>query len=186
MDMKQRQTFARRGAILIIVFVLAIVTYEYGARAFKRIREPVALEQTTDWKHEQTTYGTNTSIITKGILKTHMVASKTSSVLTQTGQTNWFLFADTMSTSSISNILTTIARCESGGDPQAKNPTSSAKGLLQIIDSTWENFQCNGDPLNGEDNLRCGRKILINSGIHHWNPSRACWSKLVDNQLSHM
>lgn len=33
-----------------------------------------------------------------------------------------------------------ILRCESGGDPTAKNPTTSASGLWQILRSTWARF----------------------------------------------
>lgn len=33
-----------------------------------------------------------------------------------------------------------VLRCESGGDPTAENPTSSASGLWQILDSTWAGY----------------------------------------------
>ena len=57
------------------------------------------------------------------------------------------------------DIMYSIMMCESGGNPKAKNPTSSAKGLYQIIDGTWDSFQCTGDVLNGEDNTKCAQKI---------------------------
>jgi hypothetical protein len=34
--------------------------------------------------------------------------------------------------------LIEVAKCESRLDPNAKNPNSSAKGLLQIMGSVWE------------------------------------------------
>lgn len=80
---------------------------------------------------------------------------------------------------SIHAILAKIARCESGNDPLAKNKKSSAKGLLQIIDGTWESFKCEGSVLNPDDNMRCGVKIATQSGLHHWNESRSCWIKAV-------
>ncbi|MBX4197731.1 transglycosylase family protein [Candidatus Parcubacteria bacterium] len=73
-------------------------------------------------------------------------------------------------------ILQKIADCESGNNPQAKNPHSSAKGLLQIIDGTWKSFQCEGSALNRDDNFQCGMKIATLSGLHHWNASRTCWN----------
>lgn len=76
----------------------------------------------------------------------------------------------------LENILRVIAQCESGGNPHAKNPHSSAKGLLQIIDGTWQHFQCEGDVLDREDNWQCGMKIAKNSGLHHWDASRTCWA----------
>jgi hypothetical protein len=80
-------------------------------------------------------------------------------------------------------ILPVIAQCESGGDPLAKNKTSSAKGYLQIINGTWQHFNCSGSVLNKDDNLACGIKIATESGLHHWNESRACWApKLQSGQ----
>lgn len=65
-------------------------------------------------------------------------------------------------------LVRDIVSCESGYDEKAKNPNSSAKGLMQVIDGTWEYFNCQGDVLDAEDNLVCGMKILSESGKHHW------------------
>jgi len=51
-----------------------------------------------------------------------------------------------------------IMMCESKGDPLAQNPNSTAKGLFQFIDKTWENY-CEGDVFSPEDNLRCFREL---------------------------
>lgn len=79
-------------------------------------------------------------------------------------------------TTSHDEVMYKIMMCESGGNPKAKNPKSSAKGLYQIIDGTWKDFQCQGDPLNAEDNKRCAEKIA-RDGLHHWNASAYCWKK---------
>jgi len=47
-----------------------------------------------------------------------------------------------------------IANCESGYNPLAKNKTSSATGIYQFINSTWDNY-CKGDRLNADDNIIC-------------------------------
>lgn len=38
------------------------------------------------------------------------------------------------------NFFTTLARAESGGDPNARNPRSTATGTHQFIDATWRQF----------------------------------------------
>jgi outer membrane biosynthesis protein TonB len=40
----------------------------------------------------------------------------------------------------IGGIAACIAKYESGGNPRAQNPHSSASGLYQFIDGTWNNF----------------------------------------------
>lgn len=40
----------------------------------------------------------------------------------------------------LSGIAACIAKYESGGNPTAQNPTSSASGLYQFIDGTWDNY----------------------------------------------
>lgn len=42
---------------------------------------------------------------------------------------------------SLSGIASCIAKYESGGNPRAQNPHSSASGLFQFVDGTWNNFK---------------------------------------------
>lgn len=63
-------------------------------------------------------------------------------------------------------LLTAIAEEESQLNPKAQNPKSSAKGIYQILDSTWGN--CKGDPLNAEDNIECAMKLYKKDGVRHW------------------
>ena len=91
----------------------------------------------------------------------------------------WSWSLDQVSAEAAETILPVIAQCESGNDPSARSEISSAKGWLQILDGTWTAFQCEGNVLNKDDSYRCGMKIATKSGLHHWDPSRACWSRIL-------
>ena len=76
-------------------------------------------------------------------------------------------------------LMVKIVACESQYIPDAKNKTSSAKGLLQILDGTWKHFKCEGDVLNAEDNLARGVKILNGQGLSAWSESfKNCWKNI--------
>lgn len=47
-----------------------------------------------------------------------------------------------------------IAKCESGLDPNAKNPKSSATGIYQWLTGTWEYIGNPGDRTNAEDSIK--------------------------------
>ena len=71
-----------------------------------------------------------------------------------------------------------IADCESLFDPYASNPESSAEGVMQILDGTWEHYNCTGQKLYYKDNVRCGALILAVSGDSAWRAdprSETCW-----------
>lgn len=62
-----------------------------------------------------------------------------------------------------------VAQCESSLNPEAESNISSASGLYQIIDGTWNLFKCTGDPYNAFDNVNCAKKIFDHTG--GWNTS---------------
>ncbi len=47
-----------------------------------------------------------------------------------------------------------IAECESNFNHLADNPNSSASGVYQFIDNTWEHY-CKGDVHDAEANITC-------------------------------
>jgi len=61
-----------------------------------------------------------------------------------------------------------IAQKESHMNPKAKNKTSSASGLFQIIAGTWYSNDCTGDKWNYEDNIKCAWKIQSGVGYRAW------------------
>lgn len=70
-----------------------------------------------------------------------------------------------------------IAWCESRLIPMAKNASSTASGIYQFIDSTFELY-CKGDKLNPYDNIRCGVKLISLGKVQHWDSSYSCWKYL--------
>jgi len=71
-------------------------------------------------------------------------------------------------------ILDTIAFCESGYRPDAQNPHSSAGGIFQFLDSTWNKWG-QGDKYDGYANIRAGVNLYRNQGTDPWNASKECW-----------
>jgi len=60
---------------------------------------------------------------------------------------------------------------ESGGSPRAKNPTSTASGLLQFLAFHWDGTGDYGwqfDPFNARQNLRHGYLLYKHCGWSPW------------------
>ncbi len=57
---------------------------------------------------------------------------------------------------------------ESGGNPSAQNPRSSAAGLFQILDSWWDKY--GGSRYDPEDNVRLAAIIRDVQGWGAWSP----------------
>ena len=74
-----------------------------------------------------------------------------------------------------------VIRCESGGDPDAKNPRSTASGLFQHLASLWDERSvragwAGAGVFNPEANIAVAAWLVYEGGgWGHWNPSRHCW-----------
>lgn len=71
-----------------------------------------------------------------------------------------------------------IIACESGGNPRAQNPSSSASGLFQFIDSTWERY--GGETERAKDasvshQYEVANRAHAREGYAPWNASKSCW-----------
>ena len=73
---------------------------------------------------------------------------------------------------------TAVAWCESNFDASAKNPTSTASGLFQVMRGWWSGEWSSYpafDPFDPVENTRFAAWLLYNSGKQNWNASRHCW-----------
>ena len=79
----------------------------------------------------------------------------------------------------INPVIARIIECESQGNPQAKNPNSTAYGLCQFINGTWEYVQLKWDMKldrdNPEDQLYACDRLYKEEGKSHWITSYQCW-----------
>lgn len=75
-----------------------------------------------------------------------------------------------------------IASCESQLKPYAKNAKSSAKGLYQFLNSSWEGFSREKwgmvpNVLNPRYNAELGAYVLSTYGTSPWDSSKDCWKE---------
>ncbi len=74
-----------------------------------------------------------------------------------------------------------VIGCESSGDPDAKNPRSSASGLFQHLGRFWPERSvkaglAGADIFDPEANVAVAAWLVYQGGgWSHWNPSRHCW-----------
>ena len=68
------------------------------------------------------------------------------------------------------SIPTYIVMCESGGDYGAVNPSSGAGGAYQVLPSTWELYDGQGEPQNASkaEQDRIASEIWADSGTSAW------------------
>jgi len=75
-------------------------------------------------------------------------------------------------------LVARIIQCESGGNPNAQNPHSSAYGLCQYLDSSWEyvknKWNIELDRHSYDDQLYACKRLLEEEGCRHWRESASC------------
>ena len=80
-------------------------------------------------------------------------------------------------------LAVAIAEAESGLNPNAKNPASSASGIFQFIDGTAQSFCVDlykimadmSEKNDPKKQAECAVKMLSDGGLNHWSESRAGW-----------
>lgn len=74
------------------------------------------------------------------------------------------------------DMLNKVVWCESGWNPKAKNATSTAGGLFQFLDSTWNAYAPPlWDKFDPYDNIRAGVILYNERGLAPWLSSKKCW-----------
>lgn len=77
-------------------------------------------------------------------------------------------------------LVDRVVGCESGYRADSANPSSSAGGLFQFLESTW-NSLAPGWGMGGRSRFEpwpaalVGAGTIAQGGISHWDASRGCW-----------
>lgn len=81
-----------------------------------------------------------------------------------------------------SSLTFKIAKCESGYNPLAKNKSSTASGVFQFLNGTWQETRdqmgLNSSlelKLDAEENIKTAIWKIANGGLNAWNASKGCW-----------
>lgn len=80
--------------------------------------------------------------------------------------------------------LDQIAKCESGGNPQAQNSGSTASGLYQFLDSSWKAYGGSKYGPRAKDatpaqQTEIAHAAVSRSGLTPWKASQRCWGGKV-------
>ncbi len=80
--------------------------------------------------------------------------------------------------------LDAIAKCESGGNPQAQNAGSTASGLYQFLDSSWRAYGGSKYGPRAKDatpaqQTEIAHAAVARSGLTPWRASQHCWGGKV-------
>lgn len=71
-----------------------------------------------------------------------------------------------------------IISCESGGNARIQNSSSTASGLFQFLDSTWQGLGFSGRAKDASvaQQYAAAEKLYAQSGTSPWNASKSCWA----------
>lgn len=80
--------------------------------------------------------------------------------------------------------LDAIAKCESGGNPQAQNSGSTASGLYQFLDSSWRayggaKYGPRAKDASPAQQTEIAHAAVARSGLTPWKASQHCWGGQV-------
>lgn len=76
------------------------------------------------------------------------------------------------------SILIRIRACESGGDYTAQNPSSTASGAFQFLDSTWAGYKGYSRAMYAPPAIQDERAVMEYNanGTSPWMASQHCWA----------
>jgi len=81
-----------------------------------------------------------------------------------------------------------VIACESGGNAKAQNPSSTASGLFQFLDSSWAAYGGTKYAARAKDATPAQQYEIANhayamSGLSPWAASRGCWGGKVSTNV---
>lgn len=84
---------------------------------------------------------------------------------------------------------TVLIGCESGGNARAQNPSSTASGLFQFLDSSWIAYGGGKYAARAKDATVAQQYEIANhayamSGLSPWAASRGCWGGKVSTNVT--
>lgn len=140
---RQRKTNEILGAMILGFFFAVIVMKPYKGT---KISPPQPVKQTIEVKAEEVTPTPTKSL--------ESIKSDPISYIRFRGE-------ELGLSNNVIKTMIRISRAESTHDPKAKNKSSTASGLFQILIGTWENkhYQCEGNRYSIVDNTDCAYKI---------------------------
>lgn len=82
-----------------------------------------------------------------------------------------------------------IVACESGGNPTASNPSSTASGLYQFLDTSWKaygggQYASRAKFATPAQQTEIANRAFAQSGLSPWTASRGCWGGKVSATVS--
>ena len=85
--------------------------------------------------------------------------------------------ASAASSSSGSDILSKIRYCESSNNYKAQNPSSTASGAYQFLDTTWQGLGHSGraKDASAAEQDAAARALYAQAGTSPWVSSQPCW-----------
>ena len=82
-----------------------------------------------------------------------------------------------------------IIACESGGNPTAQNPSSTASGLFQFLDSSWiayggGKYASRAKFATPAQQYEIANRAYAQSGLAPWTASRGCWGGKISSNAA--
>lgn len=161
---RQKAKYQIAGVVRCLIVCILLFLFFYGDKLVERKNaSPEAFKSTIEVKANEVTTTKN-----KYELRGYARCYDAITCIRDIGEEMGFKNSDI-------TTMVKIAKCESGYKANAKNPTSTATGIFQIIIGTWDGNKCLGERWDYEDNIKCGWQIYKLRGTQPWISSQGCW-----------
>ncbi len=168
--------------LLIPLTAVAHTDEELDAWAFGWARRAIGAGVTSDLDAEYEDWANrHPRYFGRPVPHTHTPRRTTPAPVVDTSISQWRSLVETYFRAGDVARALRIMRCESGGNPQAKNPGSSASGLFQHLGKYWP-ARSSAAGYAGASIFNPTANVAVaawlrdqRGGWRHWDPSRSCW-----------